>query len=796
MKISYKWLKNYINLDLSVTELEKELTFSGIEVEAIETQGDILEQIIVSEIKERTAHPGSDHLSICKVDNGTETLQVICGAPNCDAGSKVALAPVGADLGGFKIKKAKLRGEASFGMLCSEKELGISENHDGIMILDADYETGKKLSEYYDISDVIYDVEITPNRPDLLGITGVARDLSALLHKEAKLPKAELPKGTGNISDHLKLDNQAPDLCTRYTARMIKGVKIGKSPEWMSRSLEAVGLRSINNVVDATNYVMMELGHPLHAFDHKLIADQTIIMRRAKKDEKFTDLHGEDYKLCEDDLVIADPQKATALAGVIGAANSQVNDDTQDIVIEAANFLYSGVRKTSKRLAIFTDSAYRFERDMSDEQADYASRRCCELILQTAGGELVEGVLDSYPNPAEIPVVNLRPSRVKKVLSVWIEPQQIVKYLESLGLTLIEEKDDLLRFESPHFRKDLIREVDLIEELIRLHGYNKIETKFKPQNIMNFTEFKTKRQLLDRLLTMGFCEVVNWSFSDPEDLDKLNIEQEDYRRNTVSIKNPLGSSYSIMRPMLLPDVLRNVISNINHGQKDLKLFEMNKTFLQSSGKLAKEQYQLCGVLTGLRASIFWGNKQEPVDFYAVKGIIHELLALLRVSNWEEKASTEKYYLPGNGLDFYIGEKLIASFGKLDPKIMETYEIKQECYSFELYIDEIFSVKRQLLPVYEEIVKFPPVLRDLSFIISRVHDVSAIEEVMQKASPNLLNKIVLYDEYKGKNMASEKRSLTFSLVFSSGKKTLNDKIIAKEMKKIIQGLEDKFEIEMR
>ncbi|MCF7918602.1 MAG: phenylalanine--tRNA ligase subunit beta [Candidatus Cloacimonetes bacterium] len=796
MKLSYKWLRNYIDIDLNGKALEHELTFSGIEVEAVEHQGELLEQIIVAEIKSREAHPGSEHLSICQVDNGEEILQVICGAANCAAGSKVALAPVGADLGEFKIKRAKLRGEESYGMLCSEKELGISDNHDGIMILDENFEPGRHLSDYYDKSDVIFDVEITPNRPDLLCITGIARDLSALLHKSLQMPEPVLPAGKGDIRKLLKLENQATDLCTRYTARMIKDVKIGASPQWLKRSLEAVGMRSINNVVDVTNYVMLELGHPLHAFDYKLVAEQTILMRRGQAGERFTDLQNITHDLNAEDLVIADPQKVIALAGVIGAANSQISEETRDIIIESANFLYNSVRRTSKRLSIFTDSAYRFERDMSDEQAELASRRCCELILQTAGGELVSGMLDSYPKPVGTILVTIRPGRVEKVLSVKIAPEQIRRYLESLGLILHKEEAESMEFEIPHYRKDLTREIDLIEEIIRLYGYNNIEQKLQIRKIMNYDIFRNRRQVQDMLVSLGFCEVVNWSFSDPADLDKLRIEEADERRRFVTLKNPLGSSYAIMRPVLLPDILRNVLSNINYGQKSLKLFEMNKVFRQSSGKLAQEDYHLCGVMTGNREQVFWGRKVEDLDFYDIKGVVEDILSVMRLRNWEERNSDERYYQSGTGLDFYLSSVKLASMGKLDGKVCRSYGIEQVCYSFDIYLDAIYRQKRELIPAYQEIAKFPPVLRDLSFVISREFDVSEIRKTILESGGKQISQIVLFDEYKGKNIAAEKRSLTFSLTFSSSKKTLNDDIIAREMHNIIQNLEKKYRIELR
>jgi len=796
MKISYSWLKEYIDIDLSTEKLEEELTFSGIEVEGVEHLGALLSQIIISEVKERIHHPNSDHLWICQVDNGKEIIQVICGADNCEPGKKIALAPVGTDLGEFVIKKAKLRGELSFGMLCSERELGISDNHDGIMNLPSEAQTGTKLTSLYDLTDTVFDVEITPNRPDLLGITGIARDLSSLLHVELKMPDPELPAGNNPITTALTLSNQAPDLCPRYTARVIKGVKIAESPDWMKRRLTAIGLRPINNVVDATNYVMFELGHPLHAFDYHLVEDHEIIVRRAEAGEKFQALNDIEYNLTSEDLVIADSNKSIALAGVIGAANSQIKDDTKDVIIEAANFKYSSVRRTSKRLAIFTDSAYRFERDLSDKQAELASRRCCELILELAGGELLDGVLDSYPNPLDPVVVNIRPSRIKKVLSIDISQEQITKYLESLGLKLLDSGEDQLSFETPHYRKDLSREIDLIEEIIRLYGYNNVDTYFKPQKVMDYELFRNKRKICDVLVGMGFFEVVNWSFGGLEDLDKLLLAEDDRRRNTVSLKNPLGSSFAIMRPMLLPDILRNTSYNLNHNQKDFKLFELNKVFLKGKGKLAEENYHLSGLLTGIRESVHWRDKAAKLDFYDVKGVVEELLMISGIIRWDEKTSEEKWYQPGTGLDFYSNGKLVASVGKLDPKISSSFEIEVSCYVFDLYLEMIYGQPRDIVPIYKEIVKYPPVLRDISFLIDRRYDYSEITGCIRQSNPNLITDVVLFDEYQGNNIPLEKRSLTFSLTFSSINKTLNDKLINKEMNKIIKVLEQKYEIRMR
>ncbi|RLC52023.1 MAG: phenylalanine--tRNA ligase subunit beta, partial [Candidatus Cloacimonadota bacterium] len=642
MKISYNWLKDYLDINISPQQLEDKLTFAGIEVESVEKLGEELNQIKVAKILECKDHPGSDHLSICQVDDGKETVQVICGAPNCATDQKIAFAPVGTQIGDFKIKKAKLRGEVSFGMICSEQELGISENHDGIMILPDSAPIGETLASFLKMEDTIFDVEITPNRPDLLGMIGVAKDLSALLHLPIKLPEVKIMESDEPIEDSLKLQNLAPDLCTRYTARMIKGVTIKESPNWLKERLVSVGLRPINNIVDVTNFVMMEYGHPLHAFDYHLLGNKEIIVRKAKSGEKFPALDEETYTLNDSDLVIADSNKPVALAGIIGGENSHITDTTRDIVLEAANFLYSSIRKSAGRLNISTDSSYRFERDISDETAEIVSQRAAALILKVAGGKLLNGKLDSFPNPKGEVIVGVRPSRVKKLLTIDVTNQKLINYLEALGLKLNSEEDDLLQFIIPAYRKDLSREIDLIEEIIRLHGYNNVDTLLKTQSVMNREVFYARRKIADILTANGFSEVLNWNFGDPEDLDKLKISVNDERRNFAELINPLGSRFSIMRPILLPQILKNALHNLNHGQKNLKLFEMAKTFTRADQKLASERLHVSGILTGALNSVYWKEKSANINFFDVKGIMEEILEELRISKAKFTESDESF----------------------------------------------------------------------------------------------------------------------------------------------------------
>ncbi len=796
MKVSYNWLEQYIDLDLTSSDLENKLTFGGIEVEEVLYIGEDLKQIKIARIIEKNKHPQADKLSICLIDDGVGLKQVVCGAPNCEVNQKIAFAPVGSKLGDFKIQKVKIRGEVSFGMICSEKELGISENHDGIMVLPDNAPIGQNICSYLELDDTVFDVEITPNRPDLLGIFGIARDLSALLNLPLKPPEIVLKNVEEKIKNTLALDNKEPELCPRYTARVIKGVQIKESPQWLKKRLISVGLRPINNIVDITNFVMMELGHPLHSFDYNKLEGKKIVVRRAKKGEEFPALDDEVYKLTDSDVVIADTKKPIALAGIIGGQNSHITNETKDIVIEAANFLYSSIRRTASRLNISTDSSYRFERNIADETADFASRRAAQLILEIAGGVLLKGKLDSYPKSGEKIEINLRPSKVKKILTIGITGSKIKSYLEALGLKLIRSEQDLLGFEIPPYRKDLTREIDLIEEVIRLHGYNNVETFFKPQNIMDNDSFYSRRKVKDLLVSHGFSEIINWSFGDPEDLDILKINEDDERKNCAKIKNPLGSSFSIMRSMLLPHLLKNTLFNINHGQKDIKIFELAKVFTRKAEKLATEKYEVCGLITGNMNPIYWKENPKLVDFYDIKGIVEELLADFGLKKFDFRKSVEPYYQAGAGTDVFFKKVKVGSIGKIDTKIAQKFELEKSLYTFEIKLDDILSLNKMGVPKFQEIPKFPPVLRDLSFVVSKEYKLSEIINTIININTQIIRKVVLFDEYTGENIKKGHRSLSFSIMFSSNTKTLTDDFINNIIQKVIKDLKSRFKIEMR
>ena len=793
MNISYQWLKEYIKLDFTPEQLQDKLTFAGIEVEQVTKLGKELEQIKIAKIIEREKHPNADKLSICKVDDGTDIKQVVCGAPNCDAGKFVAYAPVGTKFPDFTIKKAKLRGVASLGMLCSEKELGLSDNHDGIMELPENAPIGQDLAAFYDFKDTVYEVEITPNRPDLLGLIGVARDLSALLNTELKLPEISFVENGEPVDSALKIDNKNPGKCLRYIARVMKDVKVGESPEWLKRCLMASEINSINNVVDITNFVLMETGHPLHAFDYDKIVGNKIIIRNAIKGEKLLALNDKEYILDENDLVIADAEKPIALAGVIGGKNSCVDSDTKNIVIESANFIYSTIRKTSRRLKIFTDAGYNFERGMSSEQAKIASDRAAQLLLENVGGILLKKELDSYPKKEEKAKIVIRPKRVESILSVKITADKIKEYMKALGLDLVEEHDESLTFFAPYNRKDLTREIDLIEEIIRLHGYNNIPSEKEHKPIMNRDKFYLKRNLKDFLVNNGFNEVINWSFGNPEDVEKLKLDFEE--RDFVKIKNPMWSTFSIMRPSLIPDLMKNAEHNINHKQKDIKIFEFAKCF-NTVGDKIKEDYYCTGLLVGDYTDIYWKDKAEKINFYDVKGLIKDFIATSKYGKLSFESSQEKIFIDGVSADILLNREKIGSFGQIDPKLAELYSIKESAFVFEINFNKMIEFGRVKKIKFKDIPKAPFVNRDLSFVVSKNYQVGELTSCILGINKNLIREVILFDEYKGKGIQDGFRSLSFNITIGTGTKNLTDENLNNLFDKIIKELKKKFQIEMR
>jgi len=796
MQISFNWLKEYLDFDLSVDEFVKKITFAGIEVENVVDTSLFIKDVIVGEIVEKIPHPNADKLSLCSVFDGENEFSVVCGANNCRVGLKSVFAPVGTNLGKFKIKKAKIRGENSFGMLCSEKELGISKEHLGIMELPCDVKTGTKISDL-GYGDIIVEVEVTPNRPDLLGMIGLARDIGAILNLPYKKPpKGEIRYSKKRVRDEFSLSNLTPESCNRFTLAKISDVTVGKSPEWLKNRLKSIGVNSVNNIVDVTNFALMECGQPLHAFDYDKISGRKIFVRFAKKGESFLALNGKTYSLDKNDMVVADEQKILSLAGVIGGQSSCIDENTKNILLETACFEYAPIHRSSHKYKIFTDSSYRFERGLSPEIVDTAAIRALELIQDLAGGKTSIGFLDSYPQKQKRDIVSLRLARVEKVLNIKIARKVIINYLEALDLELIQQKDDNLTFKIPYFRGDITREIDLIEEIIRLYGYNNVKSNLKVQSITNKRLFKTKRIVEDFLVSRGFYQALNTSFVPFDQVDLIDIEQNDGDRNFVEIINPLGQDYSCLRTTLLPQLLKNASYNLNHGRQNIRLFELNKVYYNKEDGFASEPWKVCMVASGTRENIFWDSPPKELNLFDMKGIVQNLFAKIDLANlYTFKKSTENFYRTDNCLDIYIKKNKVGSFGAMNQKVLDNFNIKRAVFAFNLDLSLILNLVNSQKIIFRKFSKLPSIKRDLSILLSQEHSAEIIIKEIKKSSKYVKN-VILFDQYQGEGVQKDNRSLTFSIEFSKSGQTLTDDLTNLVFDKILKQLEKKFSATLR
>jgi len=851
MKIALSWLAKYIELNETPKELEGILTFSGIEVEAVENISALPETVFSAKIISAEAVPETDHLKRCLVDIGnypysekTENgyLQVICGAPNCKTGMMSIIALPGSVLPGITISKAKIKGIESYGMLCSEKELGISDNHSGIIELSSETPIGITANELYELPDTIFELEITPNRSDLLGYIGIARDLSAKLNRPLKLPEIEIPPAKCKAETMpLKLVNRVPELCPRYIARLFNNVQLKDSPLWIKRALIKSGLRPINNLVDITNFVMLEYGHPLHCFDYAKLSPlaeapeiPAIVIRRADKDEPIVTLDGKNYLLEGDELVIADGIKPSAIAGIMGGNISAISETTHSIVLESAAFHPGSIRRTSYRHKITTDSSYRFERHLSAYSAADASNRATQLICEWAKAELCEVVYDSFPLPVQPIVLGIRPGRYTQVIGYELEEEKIKDYLTRLGLKFIqygnwkpgkinalgelychhneEMKQGKTEFtelpncehthyyEIPPYRVDLEREIDLIEEIARLDGYDKVPVKTLPQRIMDRHSYRIKKIAIDYLVSRGFYETLNYSFTESDLLYKLGYQKEDLELQLITLKNPQSSNQSAMRTSLIPQLLQNLAYNLNRGEKNIKLFELGKTY-HREGTLSCEPYYLAGILTGLDREEHWQDKAKAITPFWVKGIVEELLSFLQISNWTIQHNQKPFLSAAEGAAYFREGNELAYYGKLTAPVAEEYgidiiDLKQSIWIFQLAMENIINATRGQKIQFQEIPRFPSVTRDISFLISEEVSYSEIEQAIAEIDKEQICEITAFDEYRGKQIPNGMRSLTLRLKFRDKEKTLTDERVDYLIDLVLKKLRETWQINMR
>lgn len=793
MIFTLSWLKEYVDFDMSPEELAHRLTMGGLEVEAVEYQGKGLDNIVTAEILEMKPHPGADKLTLCVVTDGEKNYDIVCGATNMKAGDKVALAKIGAHLPpgpkfpeGLKIKKAKIRGEVSEGMLCAENEIGIGQESDGILILPRATKVGSSLIEELSLDDVVFEIGITPNRPDCLSLTGVAREVATLSETVVKYPDLSVQECGDEITGLAKVELLDSEKCPRYSCRVIKGVKIAPSPQWLKTRLESSDIRSINNVVDVTNYVLLELGQPLHAFDYNLLSEHKIIVRAAAKGETIETLDGVERKLTEEDLLICDAEKPVALAGVMGGATTEVSDGTTDLLLESAYFDPVTVRKTSKSTGLRSESSYRFERGVDPNGIVNALDRASELIRELAGGEVAKGRIDEYPNPIEPGQVSLSLERLNRFLGTKIDEKEISRLMEALGLTHLETKAGEMTFLVPTYRVDITREIDLIEEIARLHGYENIPTTL-PSVVMKTQRSssgeKVKQRFKSILVSRGYFEVINYSFDDPEVLTLFE------KHDTLNILNPLTTESSAMRTSLLPGLIRNAVLNLNHQAQDIKLFEIGKSYYpEGRSSLPKEINKIAGAASGRRGTEYW--EKEEVDFFDLKSVLESAFESLSIQKDTKFQSTHNYGFlhPGKSAVITIGGKDAGYIGELHPDLRDEIDISKRLYVFEIDLDIISSASEASKATFTALPKFPSVRRDIALIVDAQTPANGILDEIEKSGSNLIEDAKVFDVFTGEPVGEGKKSVAVSLQMRAADKTLTEEEINKAQEKTVKNLE--------
>ncbi|MCK5825966.1 MAG: phenylalanine--tRNA ligase subunit beta [Desulfuromusa sp.] len=802
MIVTYNWLKEFVDFDFTPQELCDRLTMAGLEVDALVNIGGDLDSVIVAQLDSVDAHPDADRLTVCQVNTGTDVVQVVCGATNHRTGDLIALAQPGSVLpGDFKIKKSKIRGQVSLGMLCSEVELALAEDSPGIMILPPDLPLGQPVFAALGLKDYQIEIGLTPNRPDCLSVVGVAREVAALSGTELKIPVPQLCETAESINESTSVTIENQEGCPRYAARIIKGVKIGPSPDWMVHRLEAVGMRSINNVVDVTNYVMLELGHPLHAFDFRYLLDSKIVVRSAHEGDKFTTLDDQTHSLCTEDLMICDGQHPVAMAGVMGGLDSEVKDDTEMILLEAAYFKPTMIRRTSKRHGLHTESSHRFERGADIDMIPIALDRAASLIAGLSAGQILSGMVDVYPQHLDPVSIEISVQKTKDLLDIPVDRETIQTLLKSVGLPAKPGASaDSLQIKVPSFRPDLEREVDLIEEVARLYGYDRVPVTMPVGTVdakMPPLRQKLQKTLQQGMVAAGFSEAINYSFVASDSIGKIGIPADDRRSVHVRVLNPLSEDQAVMRTSLVPSLLETVSSNLNYRSSDLRLFELRPVFITTGeSDTCVEQLSLTAVISGQREPEGWSQTAAAVDFYDLKGVVEEVLATSGILNITfESGSSQPYLHPGKSCRLLAGQQQLGFLGEVHPEVLSSFNIDQPVYLFELDVEAIIALTDEHVQ-FKALSRFPDVLRDSALLLDESVTAAQVMEIVTRGKNKFFENAVIFDLYTGKGIPVGKKSLAIRVRYRDLEKTLTEAEVNKSHDKLIRSLCHQLNAEIR
>ena len=810
MQVSIKWLKDYIDFTETPEQLADKLTMAGIPVENVVDPGEGLEKVITGRIEKLEPHQNSDHLQICTMNVGlAENIIIVTGAQNVAEGQVVPVAMVGAHLpNGMKISKGKLRGVASNGMLCSAQELKLDleklpeEQKTGIFILPSDTPVGIPAKDVLGLNDVVLEFELTANRADCFSVFGLVREIAAITGNKPHFPEIKVNEDDNTkLNDIFSVEIADPDLCSRFSTRMLKNVKIGPSPEWMQQRLEGAGIRSINNVVDVTNFVMIELGHPMHAYDYDKITGKKLIARRAIEGEELHTLDDTSRKAKGEMLVIADSEKAAGLAGIMGGFETEITDTTNTVVLESADFYGPCIRRTARACGLSSEASGRFERGVDSETTIKALDRAAQLLQEMGACTVCEGIVDVYPNPKQANYVTFTPEQINNHLGTNIAKDVMLNIITSVGFDVTKDENDEITVKVPSWRNDVTCMADISEEIARLHGFDKIKSTLPNGVSMQGTQ-SAKQTFIDKvkasLSSQGLYETISFALTNKETFNKLNIPQDSPLRKAVPIMNPLSDEYPLVRTTLLSSIFDNLARNLARKNDDVALFEVGSVFFPKAlpvTELPDEVVKIAGAITGRRNAQGWNQTNDMVDFYDAKGIIEELFANLRVTRYTVEAGTHYAMHPGKTALFKKGRDVIATVGEVHPAVLSAYGITKPVYIFELDATTVMKYMAKDLK-YKALPKYPATSRDLAMLVDVDVNAADIEKAMTKAAGQNLTQITLFDVYTGKQVEEGKKSLAFSLTFQSNDKTLTDAEIDPAIEKIVAKLQKDFNANLR
>ena len=801
MRISLKWLKEFVDFSMNMEELAHTLTMLGLEIEAIEHLGKDISGVKTGKILSMDPHPDADKLVVCKTDVGdAEPLQIVCGAKNMKPGDIVPTALIGATLpGGFEIAKRKMRGIESQGMMCSARELGLGEDHSGLMILPPDTPIGENAKTILGLDDTVFEIEVTPNRGDWASMIGVARELAAYLGTTIRVPELVLTESLPLASSLSSVTIEDPDLCLRYVGRVLTDITISPSPEWMVRRLQSAGIRPINNVVDVTNYVLLETGHPLHAFDYDLLKENRIVVRTPRAGERITTLDGQDRELKPEMLIIADAENPVAIAGIMGGQDSEVTEKTTRIFLESACFKPASVRKTSRQLMLQSEASVRFQRGADQQMAVYAVNRAAMLMQQLAGGHLAEGLLDTYPVPICPNEVTLRFARTEKLLGTPVDKDRQCDILKRLGFECLQSTEDQATFRAPTWRHDVSCEADLIEEVARLYGYSNIELSLprvrQTEHMLTPLDSRVK-EIRHFMAENGVTEFFNWTFSAPDDVKICGLPAS--YLNMVFLQNPLSEKQATMRSSLLPGLMACTSRNVRHGMTDILAFELGPIFVpipdQGSSGQPAEPLRLSLVASGNQGKKHWSQPLLPLEFSDLKGHLEAIMEYFGVE-YAFDDTDFPVFLSGQRGGVLFENKTIGYFGQVDPKICRVYDIEQPVFMFELDLEPLLT-KDRVLHQFSPIPVYPPSRRDLAVLVDNNIPAGDIVRTAQTAGGALVKSVDLFDVYTGKQVPGGKKSIALSILFRSDERTLTDADIQKAFDRILKKVTAELGAELR